>query len=299
MTTGARRGWFGLWLGVAATAAALAAAAGGWRRPDARLLLERAQADYQAGRYGRAESGLAQLARLRDPTPMDRMARALVAEALGRGEAALAELARIGGDDPLVPLAELRAGRIERNRANLRRAEGHFLAALGRDPTLAQARNELAYIYNVQLRLDEMDAQMDALSRLDALGFDSLLHWSKTRNVTWNPASDCEALARSVAADPGDRRSRLALADGLRQLGRRDEADAILAPLPASDPEGLRPTQHARHRPRRPRAGRAMAVRRAGGPRGPGQGPRPARTAATRPGRGRASPPDGDGRRPE
>ena len=78
---------------------------------------------------------------------------------------------------------------------------------------------------------------MDALSRLDVLGFDSLLHWTKTRNVTWNSASDCEALARSVAADPDDRRSRLALADGLRQLGRRDEADAILTPLPASDPE--------------------------------------------------------------
>ena len=40
-----------------------------------------------------------------------------------------------------------------------------------------------------------------------------------------------------MAADPEDRWSRLALAEALRRLDRPDEADRVLAPLPASDPD--------------------------------------------------------------
>jgi tetratricopeptide (TPR) repeat protein len=226
-------------LGLAALAAVAIAVAGvqARLRPDPADLLVRAQADYRAGHYGAAEAGPERLARLRTPTPMDRIARALVARARGRSAAALAELDRIPDDDSLAPLARLLAGQIELARGRARPAEAHFLAALARDRGLAQAHRELVYVYSVQRRLDELDEQMDALSRLDALGFDYLLHWGKTRNVVWNPGPDCEALARFVAADPEDRASRLARADGLRQLGRLDEAGAVLAPLPDSDPE--------------------------------------------------------------
>jgi predicted Zn-dependent protease len=44
-------------------------------------------------------------------------------------------------------------------------------------------------------------------------------------------------LGRYVRADPGDRWSRLALAESLRQLGKGAEAEAVLACLPADDPE--------------------------------------------------------------
>ena len=38
-------------------------------------------------------------------------------------------------------------------------------------------------------------------------------------------------------ADPEDRFSRLALAENWRQLGRREDAEKVLAPLPMSDPD--------------------------------------------------------------
>ncbi len=66
------------------------------------------------------------------------------------------------------------------------------------------------------------------------------MHWGKTRNGIWSPAKDCEVLERIVAADPGDRMSRLALADGRRQMGQLDAAASVLAPMPDSDPEALR-----------------------------------------------------------
>ncbi len=89
-----------------------------------------AQADYAAGRYDRAEAGLVRLATLRPPSPMDRMARALVARARGHLEDALAELGRIPRDHRLSPMAELLAGRVELQRRRAGAAEAHFLAAL-------------------------------------------------------------------------------------------------------------------------------------------------------------------------
>jgi tetratricopeptide (TPR) repeat protein len=198
-------------------------------------LLTQAQADYEAGHYRAAADALARVARLRAPTPGDRMARALVARA--RGEDALAELAHIPGDHPLAAQAELWAGQIELECGRLRRAEAHFLAALVREPNDVHAHRELAFIYNLQHRQHELDAQMNALSELNALSFDLVLHWSKTRNAVWNPTTDCESLAKYLAADPDDRYSRLALVDGLRQLGRLEGASSVLAHLPDSDVE--------------------------------------------------------------
>ncbi len=78
---------------------------------------------------------------------------------------------------------------------------------------------------------------MDALSELNALGFEHLLHWGKTRNVVWDPSRDCQSLAKYLAADPEDRYTRLALVDGLQNLGRLEEAVSVLALLPDSDNE--------------------------------------------------------------
>ena len=129
------------------------------------------------------------------------------------------------------------AGQIEVENGRLRLAEAHFLATLTREPANAHAHRELVYIDNVQHRLSAMDAHMDALSELNALGFEHLLHWSKVRNVVWDPSHNCQSLAKYLAADPDDRYTRLALVDGLQNLGRLDEAASVLAFLPDSDDE--------------------------------------------------------------
>lgn len=208
-----------------------------WLRADPARLLAQAQADFQAGRYKQAEALLKQLEAIRDPTPMDRMARAQIAWGQERGSEALSELSRIPDDSTLAPLAHLLAGRIEVKRGHVRAALAHFQASLDREPDLVQAHRELAYLYNVQHRQADLDREMEALSELNALSLPYLIHWGKTRNVAWNPTDDCKELARFVAADPDDRDSRLALVDGLIRLGQDDRAEAALAPLPDSDPE--------------------------------------------------------------
>jgi tetratricopeptide (TPR) repeat protein len=106
-------------------------------------------------------------------------------------------------------------------------------------PDDIQVHRELAYVYNVQHRRVEFDREMDALSELNALSFDHLVHWGKTRNAVWNPKDDNEALKGFLEADPDDRRSRLTLADGYRQMGQLDLANEALAPLPADDLDAL------------------------------------------------------------
>jgi hypothetical protein len=61
-------------------------------------LLARAQADFQAGRFDSAAATLDRLATLREPTPMDRLARAEVARGLGHIDEALSSLASISHD---------------------------------------------------------------------------------------------------------------------------------------------------------------------------------------------------------
>ncbi len=52
-----------------------------------------------------------------------------------------------------------------------------------------------------------------------------------------DPADLAETMRQAIQEDPGDRASRLALAEYFRRLGRPDEADSTLEPLPPTDPE--------------------------------------------------------------
>lgn len=222
-----------------AALAALALGSAWWwgrgdRDPDA--VFRRVRAALAAKDVAAAEAAVGRLARLRPPDEFDRLLRAQVAEAAGRPDAALAELARIGDRHPLAPLARMLAGHVEKKRNRLRPAEAAYRAAAALEPKSDKPLRELVYIYNLQHRQRDLDAQLAALSERGGLEYDYLVHWAKTRNVVWNPERDVETLARCVRADPDDRRSRLALAEGLLRLNRPDEARETLDPLPEADP---------------------------------------------------------------
>jgi tetratricopeptide (TPR) repeat protein len=193
----------------------------------------------RAGRHARCEDALAWLARHDRLTSEDRMIQAWVAKARGRIDEALAALERIDSRDPLAPRALLTAGLIELQSDHARRAEAALRAAVALDAAFVPARQELVRLYARQQRLDELDGQFGPLADQGALDFGYLSFWSMTRNLRWDPAPDLDALRRSVAADPGDRASRLALAEGLRRQGGAGygHAEAILAPLPTTDPD--------------------------------------------------------------
>jgi tetratricopeptide (TPR) repeat protein len=206
------------------------------RRTDPTHVFLRADAAYKAGRYGEAEQALRRLERLRPPTSLDRYLRAEVDVALERPAEALAEFARIPDADPLGPVSRLRTGQIQIRRGLTRPAEQALLASVRLLPRSVQARKELVFIYNIQHRQAELDAVLSQLLELDALDFQYVLHWTKTRNTVWNPRGDLSSLERFAAADPEDRWSRLALVEALRRLDRIDDAEQALAPLPLSDP---------------------------------------------------------------
>ena len=196
----------------------------------------RADAAYKAGRYAEADGALHRLERLRPPTPVERFLRAEVDVAFDRQVEALAELAAIPDDHPLAPVARLRTGQIQVRRGRTRPAEAALLASLRLLPRSVQPRKELVFIYNIQHRQIELDAVLGELLDLDALDYQYVLHWTKTRNVVWNPNGDLASLEKFAAADPEDHWSRLALVEALRRLDRIDDAERALAPLPLSDP---------------------------------------------------------------
>jgi tetratricopeptide (TPR) repeat protein len=194
-----------------------------------------ARAHARAGKLAAAEALLARLERLRPPTAEDRLLRAQVAGLRERIDEAIAELEEIVDHPTLGVLALLSIGQLEARRGRLAPAEAAFRAVLARQPETLQARRELVYIYSVQQRLDEAEAQLDALSELGALDVGHLLHWCRMRFGKWAAETDLTPLERYVAADGDDRHSRLALAEAYRRVGRTDDALRTLKPLPETD----------------------------------------------------------------
>ncbi len=224
--------------GAAALIATAALAAVAWpilRRPDPSAVLAKARDDFQAGRLDAARAALDRLASVPPVHPMVHMARAQIAEAQGQADDAVAAAAAILDDPALGPLAHLLTGRVEIARHRLRPAEAHFKKAAEGLPNESQPFEELAYIYNLQHRWSDFDRAMLAVSDRGGLDFDRVLQWGKSRHVNWDPREDCETLAACVAADPDDRASRLTLAQGLYRQNEIQEAEDVLAPLPADD----------------------------------------------------------------
>jgi predicted Zn-dependent protease len=202
-------------------------------------LWAQAQADLSAGRYDRVEEAVARLTRLREPTQRDWFLRAQLAVVRNRPEEALADAARVSDDPEMAASARLLAGQVELRRDRLRSAERMLRAAIGIDPALVQPHRELIYIYGLQLRRAELNSEFLACSTLKELTFQEAYHWCMLRTESWNPYAAALILAKCVAADPGDRWSRLALAENNRRMGLLDEAESALTGLGADDREAL------------------------------------------------------------
>jgi tetratricopeptide (TPR) repeat protein len=200
---------------------------------------QQAEEDFLAGRHDRVESALARLGRLRTPTPLDWFLRGQFALARKDVDQGLADLARVADEHYMAPQARLLAGQTELRRDRVHEAEKWFRAALALDPGLIQAHRELIYIYGMQLRRAELSAEFMALSKLTNLTFENVFHWCLLRNNSWEPGELVETLLRYVAADPGDRSSRLALAENYLRMGRPTDAADIIAVLPEDDPAAI------------------------------------------------------------
>src|SRR5262249_9613149 len=153
----------------------------------------------------------------------ERLLRGQVAAARGRVDAAVRELGAIPDGHPLAPLARLSVGQLEARRGRLRAAEAAFLATLATAPDSVPARRELVYLYSVRRRLRGLDGQLNALAGPGALAVTPRVPGGMVRHVEWAADTDRAALERYVKADPGDRHSRLALAEALRMTGHPAE----------------------------------------------------------------------------
>jgi tetratricopeptide (TPR) repeat protein len=222
--------------------AGLGAAGAAWAlrdRTDPDRLWNQAETAFLAGHWDKARESLRHLGRLRPPTGLDRMLEAQLATAEGRFDDALGAIDRIPDDHPIAAQAHLLAGRIERQRRRIRRAEAALRRALAIRPGLIEAHNELIYILGIQSRRSEVDAEFRTLAALTTLTHHDLFTWALTHFTHWNP-DIVQDLDGFIKADPEDRFSRLAVV-GL--LLERPEVESyierILQPLPASDPDAL------------------------------------------------------------
>jgi tetratricopeptide (TPR) repeat protein len=208
-------------------------------RTDPDRLWAEAERAFLAGRWDRARDLLQQLERLRPKNPLDWMLQAQLATAKGQFDQALAVLARIPDDHAIASQAHLLAGRIERQRRRLRKAEAAFRRAIAVKPSLIEAHKELIYIYGIQSRRREVDAEFHALARLTRLSHHDLFTWALTHFTHWNP-DIVQDLDGFIQADPEDRYSRLAVVELLLERPEVESyIERILKPLPNTDPDAL------------------------------------------------------------
>ncbi len=211
-----------------------------WRgltRPDPDRIWREAEANIQAGRAMQAYAALGQLESLRPATPEDWLLRAQVFGALGRDDEAFGAIHHVPDGHPLAAQAWFMAGRIERQNCRLRHAEAAFRRAIELRPWLVKAHRELVYLFGMQLRRREVDAEFKVLSRLTSLSHHDLFTWGLTHFTVWGPdiADDLESF---IKADPLDRYSRLALATLLVDAPEMESrVERTLEPLSDSDLE--------------------------------------------------------------
>jgi predicted Zn-dependent protease len=211
-------------------------------RPDAASLdadWARAEEDFRAARFDRAEAALLRILRFRQPTPLDRFLRAQLAMVRDQNDAALADLAAVPDDYVMAGQARLTAGQVELRRNRCRHAEELLRAAVRLDPKLIQAHRELIYIYGMQLRRAKLNGEFLALSQLTKLTVDDVFRWCLLRTSTWEPKEVVETLTQYISADTDDRDSRLALADTYLRMGLPAEAESTVSVLPEDDSEAI------------------------------------------------------------
>jgi tetratricopeptide (TPR) repeat protein len=200
-------------------------------------LLHAALNEFNAKSYDQATALLDRRAAQVEPTSLDWMLRARIAEAQGRPIKALENLRHIPDSAPISSQAWLKAGQIELVRHNARGAEAAFRHSLVLNPDQIQSYRELAYLYAVQVRREECDAQYLALSRRIPFDYVLAFAWCQNYCRLWDPNEARKVLTGFVEFDHDDRVSRLALATNLRLANLLDQAEAALGPLPDSDPE--------------------------------------------------------------
>ena len=191
-----------------------------------------------------------------EPTSLDWMLRARIAEAQGRLEEALHHLKHIAETDANSPQAWLKAGQIELALRHARAAEAAFQRSLALDPSQIRPYRELAYLYALQRRKAECDAQFRALAKLTTLDAVLAFGWCQNFCRLWDPRESGEVLRGFLAADPDDRSSRLALAISHLLSNQRDEAESVLGLCRIPTPKPARsasssPWSAARLRPPR------------------------------------------------
>ena len=209
------------------------------RRPDPDRLWTEAERAFLSGRWDRARSLLKSLERMRPKTPMDWLLEGQLATSEGRFDEAIAALNRIPDDHAIAAQARLLAGRIERQRRRLRKAEAAFRRAIAIKPGLIEAHKELIYILGIQSRRREVDAEFHELARLTQLTHHDLFTWSLTHFTHWNPdiVADLDGF---IKADPEDRYSRLAVVELLLDRPEVESyIERILEPLPNTDADAL------------------------------------------------------------
>jgi predicted Zn-dependent protease len=202
-------------------------------------LLHGAWQEFNAERYDRATALLDRRAAAVNPTSLDWMLRAQIALAQGKPAAALDDLKRIPDSDSLAAPAALKTGQAELALHRARAAEAALKRCIVLDAKQIQAHRELAYLYAIQLRKADCDAQFRALAKLMDLGQVLAFAWCQSYCDIWDPKSPRPTLNGFVTEDPEDRPSRLALAWSYYFTHDFAMAESVLRPLLESDPDAL------------------------------------------------------------
>ncbi len=205
-------------------------------------LLQQAHAAWSSGRREDAEAILAALSsRYRPKSVPERLLRAQIAKEGGRLEQAFSELEGVRDSDPGAAVIWQARGMLEFERDHAGGAEAALLHALALDPKLVEARRGLVDLYAILARKNNLGAELRALARTSVLTFDDLYLGCLGRRPNVTPAELAAKLKQMLPNEPAgsalERMIRLSLAENERRLGRLAEAESVLAPLSALDPD--------------------------------------------------------------
>ena len=206
------------------------------RDHDADLALERALDAIARSDWDAAQMELEQLHRARPHDARVIGYAAEVAQRRGDSEASITWLERIpDSDSGAFCEARVQAARLATAAGRPDKAERLLLTALSKDPELVPARQLLARLYLLLLRITEMREQIAALDQRSTIGLDELLMYSSGVRTNWMTDDHLIWLEKCRTREPDNVAVIAALGYYLTRQNRRPEARQLLEQVSPDD----------------------------------------------------------------
>lgn len=197
--------------------------------PDSQMLYDQARLAMHKGDLALAEQRLAECLEIDPDHVMARLYFGQVLRDAGKTDAAIEMWQSVqNGTDSQVAMARYLEGGVAIERGRVDDSRDLLAESVRLNPTSLEAREKLVLVYRMLRRPEALAALLDEIAALRPLTVEELILRTVPRDAGYPPDETVHVLRQTLASDPHDAESQMALASALRELGDLDALQQLV-----------------------------------------------------------------------